>query len=171
MPHPDPPPDCWLHPDLTSAPSDIAGTGLFSSTPLPEGTVIGRLGGRLVSTAELPGVIDVEDDYVDSVVVDEDVRLVLSPGSVLQLANHSCDPTTGWTDGYTLVLLADLAAGVELTHDYATSTADPEFLLRCHCDSYRCRQMIEGTDWRIPVLQRRYAGHWLPYLQRLIDAS
>jgi hypothetical protein len=30
--------------------------------------------------------------------------------------------------------------------------------------------MVEGTDWRIPQLQSRYAGHWTPYVQRLIDA-
>jgi hypothetical protein len=28
--------------------------------------------------------------------------------------------------------------------------------------------MVEGTDWRIPQLQERYAGHWAPAVQRLI---
>jgi hypothetical protein len=31
--------------------------------------------------------------------------------------------------------------------------------------------MVEGTDWRIPQLQRRYAGHWAPHVQRLIDTG
>jgi hypothetical protein len=31
--------------------------------------------------------------------------------------------------------------------------------------------MVEGSDWRIPQLQRRYAGHWAPEVQALIDAS
>jgi hypothetical protein len=31
--------------------------------------------------------------------------------------------------------------------------------------------VITGDDWRIPQLQQRYAGHWIPYLQRLIDAG
>ena len=29
--------------------------------------------------------------------------------------------------------------------------------------------MVEGTDWRIPQLQLRYAGHWAPDVQALID--
>lgn len=84
--------------------------------------------------------------------------------------NHACDPSLGW-DGEVLVTLRDVAAGEELVVDYAMSITDPDFLLRCHCASYRCRQMIEGTDWRIPQLQRRYAGHWAPTVQRLIDAN
>ncbi len=65
--------------------------------------------------------------------------------------------------------LRDIAAGEELLVDYAMSTTDPAYLLRCHCASYRCRQMVEGTDWRIPQLQLRYAGHWAPDVQALID--
>jgi SET domain-containing protein len=84
--------------------------------------------------------------------------------------NHACDPNLGWA-GDTLVTLGDVAAGEELVVDYAMSTADPDWFLRCHCASYRCRQMVEGTDWRIPQLQRRYAGHWAPHVQRLIDTG
>jgi hypothetical protein len=85
--------------------------------------------------------------------------------------NHSCDPNLGWVDEHALETLRDVAAGAELLVDYAMSATDPAYILRCHCDSYRCRQMVEGTDWRIPQLQRRYAGHWAPRVQRLIDAN
>jgi SET domain-containing protein len=82
--------------------------------------------------------------------------------------NHSCDPNVGWSaDG--LVTMRDVAAGTELTTDYALSISDPAYLLRCHCQTYRCRQLVTGDDWRIPELQRRYFGHWAPAVQRLID--
>jgi hypothetical protein len=84
--------------------------------------------------------------------------------------NHACDPNLGWA-GDALVTLRDIAADEELVVDYAMSVSDPAWFLRCHCASYRCRQMVEGTDWRIPQLQRRYAGHWAPPVQRLIDAD
>jgi len=84
--------------------------------------------------------------------------------------NHACDPNLGWS-GEALVTLRDVEAGEELLVDYAMSVADPAFMLRCHCASYRCRQMVEGTDWQIPQLQRRYAGYWAPHIQRLIDAQ
>lgn len=81
--------------------------------------------------------------------------------------NHSCDPNLGWS-GAMLVTLRDIAAGEELTYDYATATSDPQFVLRCHCPSYRCRQMVTGDDWRIPELQARYAGRWSESVGRLV---
>lgn len=85
--------------------------------------------------------------------------------------NHSCEPTLGWRDDTTLVAVREVAAGDELTLDYATAIDDPEFVMMCHCETYRCRQVIEGTDWQIPQLQSRYAGFWRPQLQRRIDAA
>lgn len=84
--------------------------------------------------------------------------------------NHGCDPNLGWS-GEVLVALRDLEPGEELLVDYAMSVADPDWFLRCHCPSYRCRQMVEGTDWQIPQLQRRYADRWAPHVQRLVDGS
>lgn len=85
--------------------------------------------------------------------------------------NHSCDPNLGWASDATLVAVRDLAEGDELTIDYATRITDPDFVMMCHCETYRCRQVIEGTDWRIPQLQKRYAGMWAPDVQRLIDEA
>lgn len=98
---------------------------------------------------------------------------VLRPGGPVHETgpvNHACEPNLGWV-GDALVALRDVAADEELVVDYAMSTADPDFILRCHCASYRCRQMVEGSDWRIPQLQQRYAGHWAPHVQQLIDES
>jgi hypothetical protein len=81
--------------------------------------------------------------------------------------NHSCDPTLWWS-GDVLITRRAVAAGEELTVDYSTGTADASFVLACHCESYRCRQMVTGDDWQIPQLQRRYAGHWAPVVQRLL---
>ena len=96
------------------------------------------------------------------------LRLV---GDDLGTLNHGCDPNLGWVDDDTLETLREVAADEELLVDYAMSITDPSFFLRCHCPSYRCRQMVEGTDWQIPQLQQRYAGHWAPRVQRLIDAK
>ena len=115
--------------------SDVAGRGLFATSPIPSGTEVLRPAGPVHEQGSL---------------------------------NHACDPNVGWS-GETLVTLRDIAADEELLVDYATSTTDAAYYLRCHCASYRCRQMVEGTDWQIPQLQRRYAGHWMPHIQQLID--
>lgn len=134
--------------DVEVRPSDIAGRGLFATADLPSGTVVVRLG------ADLPEV------GVDTLV---DMLGVGFP-------NHSCDPNVGWLDEYALATMTDVVAGTELVTDYAMAVAEPDWFLRCHCPSYRCRQMVEGTDWRIPQLQRRYAGWWAPRVRRLLEA-
>lgn len=81
---------------------------------------------------------------------------------VADAANHSCDPNLWWS-GDELVALRDVAAGEELTYDYATGGAAAlagGALLRCNCASTRCRGLIEAGDRDIPELQRRYAGHF-----------
>lgn len=172
MTAPVPTPDAvsWLHPDVEIRRSDIAGQGLFATVDLGAGTVVSRFGGRLVDDAALADLRDSDTD-LDLITVDDGVHLVLEAGSHNRFGNHSCDPNLGWAGEYTLVTTRDVAAGQELTHDYATSIAEPDFILWCHCETYRCRQIIEGGDWQIPQLQQRYAGYWVPMLRRRIDAA
>ena len=128
-------------------PSEIAGRGLFATVDLPARTVVWRLSGAPLHA---------------------DGHLVLAPGDV-RFVNHSCDPVLGWVDEYSLATMTEVAAGTELVTDYALSTVEPGWFLRCHCPSYRCRQMVEGSDWRIAPLRSRYAGWWAPHVQRLVD--
>jgi hypothetical protein len=123
-----------------------------------------------VSNAELSALL-VGDDYVDTIMIDEDANLVLPRDVPNRFGNHSCEPNLGWSDQVTLVAMRDIAADEELTTDYATSTGAADFVMMCHCETYRCRQVIEGTDWQIPQLQQRYDGFWTPALQRRIDHS
>jgi hypothetical protein len=93
----------------------------------------------------------------------------LEPGTVVAgPLNHSCDPNT-WFCGDVLVTRRAITVDEELTYDYATGST--ELTLVCHCETYRCRQLVAGDDWRIPQLQQRYAQHWAPSVQRLIDGS
>jgi hypothetical protein len=170
---PDPGPECWLHPDLEVRPSPVAGHGLFTTVDLPAGTVVSRLGGTIVGTATLRRLREeaAGDERIDAVQLDDDRYLLLAPGNRNRFLNHACDPVVGWAGADTLVTRSDVAAGEELLVDYAMSIADESWVLRCHCASYRCRQMVEGGDWRITQLQQRYAGWWSPYVQRLVDAA
>jgi hypothetical protein len=160
-----------LHPDVEVRPSPVAGRGLFATVDLPARTPVSRLGGTLVDTETLRRLIEAGDEYVDAIVVDHDQHLLLAPGNRNRFGNHACDPNLGWLDEYTLGTREHVPAGSELLSDYAMSTVDETWFMRCHCASYRCRQMVEGSDWRIPQLQQRYDGWWVPYIQRLVDAA
>ena len=133
----------WLHAAVEAQASEIAGRGLFTTSDLAAGTVVLRL----------PRA----SERVDELGTD--------------FPNHSCDPNLGWTDELTLVATADVPAGAELVADYAMSIVEPTWFLRCHCPSYRCRQMVEGSDWQIAALQARYADRWAPAVRRLVAAA
>ncbi|MET0414772.1 MAG: hypothetical protein ABW022_01970 [Actinoplanes sp.] len=54
---PDPVSDCWLHPDAEVRRSPVSGEVLFAGADIPAGTAVSRLGGRLVTGAELRQVL------------------------------------------------------------------------------------------------------------------
>jgi hypothetical protein len=131
---------------VETRPSAIAGRGLFAVRDLAGATVVLRLARATVAG----GRVD-----------------LLGAG----FPNHGCDAVLGWADDRALATMGEVAAGTELVADYAMSISEPGWYLRCHCPSYRCRQMVEGGDWQIPQLQRRYAGWWAPPVRRLIEAG
>jgi hypothetical protein len=161
--------DVWVADPVRVGRSAIEGDGLFATADLPAGTPVARLGGRLVTTAELARLIatadaDPAEPYVDSVTVAEDAHLVLPPGTMVHAGNHACDPNL-WLDGPdTLVTRRPVAAGEELTVDYATLSGAGGLELTCRCGGPACRGRVTGDDWRRPDLQARYRGHWVPAL-------
>jgi uncharacterized protein len=166
----------WVDPDLVVRPSAIEGYGIFAGSDLQAGRVLIRLGGRLVGTDELARMIAVATadpalPYIDSVSVSEEMHLVLPPGTVAHFGNHSCDPTM-WHDGpYVISARRDIPVGKELTIDYGTNSAAPGFSMACRCGEALCRGVVTSEDWRLPDLQARYEGHWVPALQERIVAS
>ena len=151
---------CWLHPSVAVGPSPIQGVGLFARENLSAGTVISRLGGRLVSTDELRDLLAHASSYVDTIEVGPDLHLVLPPDMPNGKGNHSCDPNLWWSGPYTLVARRDIVAGEELTNDYATSTRSSSFAMACACGTALRRGTVTGDDWRLPSLRERYGDHW-----------
>jgi uncharacterized protein len=145
-----PPAEVWVDERVAVRSSPIHGQGLFAAASVAAGEVVVRLGGRLVGTAELEARIEAAGDdpgadYVDTVQIEDDVHLVLPPGTAAHYGNHSCEPTL-WFDG-PVVLRArgDIDAGEELTVDYATCSG-PGLVLDCRCGAAGCRRRVVGRQ-------------------------
>lgn len=168
-------PDVWLDDRLAVGDSPIEGRGLFFSADVPSDTVVIRLGGRLVSSAELIAVIaaaqgDPAAPYVDTITIREDEHLVLPPGTRIHFGNHSCEPTLWHVSPYEIATRRWVSAGEEATIDYGTQSGAPGFTMQCRCGAGTCRGAVTSHDWRRPELRDRYAGHWVPALEALIQA-
>jgi SET domain-containing protein len=112
------------------APSAIEGVGVFADAPIAAGTLIWRLDpslDRLISRDELARLEPLFQRFVErySYPYPHDPKLLIVELDNGRFMNHSDAPNTMFSDpdaGYTL---RDIAAGEELTCDYAEF--DPGF--------------------------------------------
>jgi hypothetical protein len=58
---------------------------------------------------------------------------------VMMRVNHSCEPNVGMGGNVVLLSMRDIAAGEELTIDYALFLGDPGFVMECQCGTVACR--------------------------------
>ncbi len=145
------------------------GRGLFAREKVRAGDVLVVWGGEVVSGEALRSMA--EDRLRLALQVEDDLYLLTTNEGAADWVNHSCDPNAGLDGQIVLVALRDIRAGEEITFDYATSDASPYDEFECGCASRHCRGHVTGSDWRLPELQKRYEGHFSPYVQRRIDAA
>ena len=161
-------------------PSSIEGAGCFAVLLIRTGRLVERWEGERVTRAELQRIVD-DGKYYSAVAVGEDEHLLfnvvdpasvdddLNEGSGTGGFNHSCDSNLWLQDAVTIVARRDIAAGEELTLDYTLVSSDPAWTMSpCNCGSRLCRGTVTGNDWQLPKLQRRYAGHYSPFLNHRI---
>jgi hypothetical protein len=158
------PKETWFDPRLATGPSPIHGTGLFATAPIPVDDVVMVWGGTAWTRAQLDAG---EVPRCSFSFVDDDVLLAAPEDGLDYFVNHSCDPSVWMGDAVTVVARRDLGAGEEVTGDYALWESEEDYLVGvCTCGAAACRGVVRGTDWRLPELQKRYAGHFLPYIER-----
>ena len=104
-----------------------------------------------------PAEIQVADDLFICPVTEEERE-----GSMI-FSNHSCDPNIGVLGQIVFVAMREIAAGEELTHDWAM-TDDDDSSTECRCGATNCRRTITGKDWRRPELHARYGRYFSSYL-------
>jgi len=147
---------------------DKGNYGLYAREPIAKDEVLCVWGGRITDRA---GLAEVPDDIIQLVIqVEEDLYLVpLRAGDPSDYINHSCNPNCGLRGQITLVSMRDIQPGEEICFDYAMSDSSDYDEFDCSCGASNCRGHVSGEDWKIPELQERYKGYFMPYLQVRID--
>jgi hypothetical protein len=145
------------------------GLGVFAREPIAAGEAAVAFGGYVVTRDELESL---GTRWVEQTIQIEDDLFLVGPESPepADRVNHSCEPNCGLLGASVLVAMRDIAAGEELTYDYATSDSADYDEFACECGSALCREKVTGRDWMLPELQRRYRGWFSPYLARRIGA-
>jgi hypothetical protein len=162
----------WVSPKVALGPSPGRGSGLYATEAIPAGEIVLVWGGdwyggpeeAAIAGAEGRGTMQWDDDLF-SCATGEDVDAFA--------INHSCDPNVWMHDTFRLTARRDIAAGEELAMDYAMLPPEKDCRSEwdCACGAAGCRGKITGEDWKLEVLQKRYAGHFVPFLNRKIAGS
>lgn len=96
----------------------------------------------------------------------DDVHVLWSADpSAWRPVNHACDPNT-WLDGLDLVARRAVAAGEELTADYATFCGPAMAAFACACGAAACRGVVRGDDHLRAELRARYGAHVSDWVRR-----
>lgn len=158
-----------LSPKLEARPfPEKGGWGVFARMPIKKGELLVLWGGRILEEAELDPTMP---NFTQRVIQIEEHFYLLTPEQPepADRINHSCNPNAGFTGQIGLVAMRDITSGEEVCLDYAMCDGTPYDEFICSCGSKYCRGNITGEDWKRPDLRKRYAGYYMPYLQRRIE--
>jgi uncharacterized protein len=155
----------FLSPRTAVRASRIQGRGLFAAEPIAKDEIVAVKGGHIVGRLEIEelrrrlGPVEIQiAEHLFIAPVNEEER----EGSMI-FSNHSCEPNLGVRGEIVFVAMRDIAAGEELTHDWAMTDDDSDSMA-CRCGAASCRGTVTGKDWKRPDLQERYAGYFSAYL-------
>jgi SET domain-containing protein len=157
----------YLSPKAVVKPSAIHGRGLFARQAIEQGEIVCVKGGYVFDRRRLaelqpdlgPAEIQITEDLFIGPVRGEERE------SSMIFSNHSCEPNIGVQGQIVFVAMRDVAAGEELTHDWAM-TDDDSYEIACQCGAAACRGVVTGQDWRKPELQQRYGDYMSWYLRK-----
>jgi hypothetical protein len=160
----------YISPKAIVQASSIHGRGLFAIAPIAKGEIVCIKGGYILTRDVLSTMpewygradIPIADDlYIGPFCQEE------REGSMI-FSNHSCEPNIGVQGQIVFVAMRDIAAGEELTHDWAT-TDDEDYRMECRCGAATCRKIVTEKDWQKPELQEKYTGYMSWYLAKRIQ--
>lgn len=162
----------YLSPKTVVKASSIQGRGLFAKENIKKGEIVCIKGGHIFDRAMLkelqpnlgPAEIQIGENLFIGPVTEEERE-----GSMI-FSNHSCEPNIGVLGHIVFVAMRDIAAGEELTHDWAM-TDDGDDSMECHCGAPSCRKVVTGKDWLRKDLQQKYAGYMSVYLTEKINSQ
>jgi hypothetical protein len=159
----------YISPKAAVQSSPIHGRGLFATAPIAKGEIVCIKGGYILTR----DVLSAMPEWYGGADIPIAHNLYIGPlrqeereGSMI-FSNHSCEPNIGVQGQIVFVAMRDIAAGEELTHDWAT-TDDEDYRMECRCGAATCRKIVTGQDWQKPELQEKYAGYISWYLAERI---
>ncbi len=153
--------------EVRSAP-EKGGFAVFALQPLIKDELICVWTGVAVTYEQVLALTEAEKSH--TIQVDEGIYLApLGMEEPADFINHSCNPNAGIRGQISLVAMRAIAAGEEITFDYAMADSSPYDEFACACGAANCRGTVRGSDWQLKSLWQHYVGYFSAYLQKRIN--
>lgn len=162
----------YFSPKVEKRSSPIHGRGLFANAAITKDEIVVVKGGYVLTREQRdriseklgPSEIQIAEELFIGPATHEERE-----GGMMHL-NHSCEPNVGLRGQIVFVAMRGIAAGEELTFDYAMTDDEP-YEMECRCGRPNCRRLITGSDWQKPELQRKYDGYFSWFIRKRINTS
>lgn len=159
----------WVSPKVQVQITEECGRGVFAVEMIAKHERIAVFGGHIVTFDVFDTLPEACQHYSYQIADD----LIYAYLDIAELGetdcfNHSCAPNAGFHGPIELVAMRDIAAGEEITFDYATCLTASFGDMDCLCGAASCRNRVTGEDWKLPELQERYRGYFQPYIEEKI---
>jgi len=136
-----------IHPCTEIVPVDPrVGLGVRATRAIPRGTIVWALDrfDIVLAPAELAALDELHRALAERYGYRDHHGRCIVCWDGGRFVNHSCAPAMRGVGPEVMVAVRDLAAGDELTCDYAECNTDPP--LDCHCGEACCRGRVGGQD-------------------------
>ena len=161
----------WITPKAAKGgASAIAGRGVHAVEAIPAGEVVAVKGGHIVDGSAVAGLPGAIRDSAFQIAADCFLAALTREehDGVVMRVNHSCGPSVGMGGNVLLVSMREIAAGEELTIDYALFLGDPGFAMDCRYGTAACRGVVPGDGLEARDVRERYRGWFSWWLQQKI---
>ena len=162
----------WIDSRLEKRESSIQGNGIFTTRAIEKGIVVMKWGGDLFTMEQVKegkAKLDSLSGYSKGKFLGQPINE--EDSTMDQFLNHSCEPNLWMIDKVRIAARRNIESGEELTIDYALFELDDNWVMPelCNCGSSECRSTITGRDWQLESVQKKYRGHFLPYINNQIE--
>ncbi len=159
----------WISPKIEILKSPIQGIGMFAKEPIKKSELVLIWGGY--GYTDKAGAEKKKAEGKLTMQWDDDLFSFETRGEEsAYYINHSCEPNVWMRDAFRLETMRDIKKGEELTVDHAMFKSEVDYISKwkCNCGTQKCRKQITGTDYKLRELQKAYADHFSPLINKKI---
>ncbi len=117
--------------------SAIHGLGMFAGRPYGVGEELWVMNGRPIIGSL---------SHSDPNAIGFASNFWIDPDAPFDRLNHSCEPNAAFGRSGEFYAIRPIAKGEEITMDYSTTEADPDWVMKCDCGAATCRRELRAIQ-------------------------